>query len=237
MAERGQVATLTLFRFTTFKHKYWAFKMMGLAPSRLGKASGLVFSKLMGSGGGNGFSIKPNFSVYAFFAVWEDQQSAAEFFSRHPKVAEFTERASEQLTVYLRPFQFMGKWQGKTLFEPTSPAADERPVAVLTRARIRKRHIFSFWREVPRVSESPARHPECLLSMGVGEYPLIELTTFSIWKNRRSMEDFAYRQGPHKEVVHKARHKKWFAEDLFARFEPYHFEGSWQGFVWDELQN
>ena len=58
------LTTITFFKFR--KNKVWAFAQMGLIPSKLQQKSGLRFFKLMGTGGGIGFSLWPDFGTYAF---------------------------------------------------------------------------------------------------------------------------------------------------------------------------
>jgi hypothetical protein len=225
----GRIATFTLFRFSTFSDKYWAFKMMILAPRSFKKVSGLEFFKVLGSGAGNGFALKPNFSVYAFLAIWSDEQTAKNFFENHPLFNEYCSRSSEQFTFYLRPLSAYGKWEGKTLFEADQKPKADQQIAVLTRARLRKRKLPAFWKHVHSVSVKATDNPDCLLSIGVGERPLFELTTFSIWKDTESMEQFAYKKGKHSAAIRKARQDQWFEEDLFARFTLCKTEGKWKG--------
>ena len=63
------LTSITFFSFT--KNKFWAFKQMGLAPFLLDNVKGLLFFKFLGTGGGKGFSLWPDFSTYAFMGVWE----------------------------------------------------------------------------------------------------------------------------------------------------------------------
>ncbi len=44
---------------------------MGIANSSLAKIEGLQFYKLLGTGGGAGFSLTPDFGTYAFLGVWD----------------------------------------------------------------------------------------------------------------------------------------------------------------------
>jgi hypothetical protein len=67
------------------------------------------------------------------------------------------------------------------------------------------------------------------LSIGVGEWPLIQQATISIWKTQREMIDYAYKNPKHREVVMLTRKLKWYKEEMFARFVPYKFEGKWEG--------
>jgi len=59
------VTTLTFFSFQN--HKFWAFKQMGTVSLKMKSVKGLQFYKFLGTGGGEGFSLTPDFSTYAFF--------------------------------------------------------------------------------------------------------------------------------------------------------------------------
>jgi hypothetical protein len=68
-----------------------------------------------------------------------------------------------------------------------------------------------------------------VLSIGVGEWPLIQQATISIWKTQKEMLDYAYKNPKHREVVMLTRKLNWYKEEMFARFVPYKFEGKWDG--------
>ena len=68
-----------------------------------------------------------------------------------------------------------------------------------------------------------------ILSIGVGEWPLIQQATISIWKTQAEMLDYAYKNPKHREVVMLTRKLKWYKEEMFVRFVPYKFEGIWEG--------
>ena len=79
------------------------------------------------------------------------------------------------------------------------------------------------------MSQSLESYQGLALSIGVGEWPLIQQATISIWKTQAEMMDYAYKNQKHKEVVKLTRQLKWYKEELFARFVPYKFIGSWHG--------
>ena len=72
------LTTITFFKFRN--NKPWAFAQMGLVPPKLKQKKGLRFFKLMGTGGGNGFSLWPDFSTYALLGVWDNQEIADKVF-------------------------------------------------------------------------------------------------------------------------------------------------------------
>jgi len=53
--------------------------MMGGGPRLVKNTKGLLFFKLLGTGK-KGFSVLPDWSEYAFLAVWESEDDAGLFF-------------------------------------------------------------------------------------------------------------------------------------------------------------
>jgi hypothetical protein len=100
---------------------------------------------------------------------------------------------------------------------------------VLTRAKIRFRKLFSFWSKVGSVSHTLSNYDGLVLSIGIGEWPLIQQATLSLWKTQAEMMNYAYKNEKHKEVVLLTRKLNWYSEELFARFVPYKFNGTWNG--------
>ncbi len=225
-----QIVTVTFFRFSGLSNRWWAFRQMGLSPESLKAIPGLTFAKMLGSGAGNGFSIRPNFGVYGLLGVWENEALADQFFDSHPLFRECRERSEDLWTAYLHTAKVNGQWDNQMPFLVSTPYDPEKPVGVLTRATIYPRHLWRFWRFVPPVSRSMSRHQEGLVfSIGIGELPLIQQATFSLWQNSRYMQAYAYQSPHHSKVVKRTREIGWYSEELFARFHPYRFEGNWPG--------
>lgn len=224
-----QIVTITFFRYEGAGAKWWAFKQMGIAGTQMAEVQGLAFFKLLGSGAGRGFSIWPNLSTYGFLAVWETETAANSFFEAHPSFQAFQSRSEDQWTIYLKPAKAHGTWDGVCPFEPTVAYDKTQLVGVLTRATIYPKYLYRFWRFVPPVSASVHEKKGLLFSIGVGELPLIQQATFSLWESSELMMDYAYKSKFHKEVVQKTRELGWYKEELFARFLPYKTTGSWQG--------
>lgn len=201
---------------------------MGLGMQQLSAVDGLSFVKLLGSGAGNGFSIWPNFGTYGLLCVWEDELHAKSFFSAHSLFNQSKERADQWWTVFMRAAHFHGQWDGTVPFENAVEYDKQLPVAVITRATIAKSKIWQFWRFVPQVGRAVTGEPGLLYSIGIGELPLVQQATFSLWKNSEAMISYAYKSRYHKEVVKKTRELGWYTEEMFARFHPYHTEGNWK---------
>lgn len=121
-----------------------------------------------------------------------------------------------------------GQWDGVAPFTETVDYDKKKLVAVLTRATIQPRQLWRFWRFVPPVSASVEGRAGLIFSKGIGELPLIQQATFSLWEDSEKMLAYAYQSHYHKEVVQKTRELGWYKEELFSRFHPYAAEGSWK---------
>ncbi len=227
--QNDQIVTITFFRYRSWQNRWWAFGQMGLAPKLLQNISGLQFGKMLGSGGGNGFSVLPNLSVYGLLGVWNNESAARHFFEQHPLFASYLEKTAEHWTVFMRTTMAHGQWDGVEPFQVSAEFDENQLVGVITRATIRTRQLWRFWRFVPRVSRSVEKREGLLFSVGIGELPIVQQATFSLWANSKLMKAYAYQSRYHQEVVKRTRELGWYSEELFARFLPYATEGSWQG--------
>lgn len=231
MSVSSEVVTMSLLRYESLASRWWAFSQMGIGGWYLKDIPGLKLLKLLGSGAGNGFSIRPNFGVYGVLAIWEDENVAQAFFSQHPWWQRALKKSTERCTFYLKPAVVHGEWGGQQPFTITTDYDLKAPVAVITRATIKTKHLIGFWRYVPQVSAHVKDRHGQRLSIGVGEWPLFMQATFSIWDSSQAMMDYAYQNPYHKEVIQKTRELGWYKEELFARFLPYRMEGAWDGMV------
>lgn len=223
----NQITTLTIFRFETFADKMWAFQMMQFAHADLRNAEGQTFYKLMGSGKGFGFNPLPDWSVYALLQVWNSEPEADRFFDSAKIFAKYRAHAAEVCTIRMRTLTAKGLWSG---LEPFAPVGEDGrgagKVAVITRATIKARRLPDFWRFVPH-SQEPLKNAEGLIyTKGIGEIPIIQMATFSVWESEESMKTFAYKTPEHREAITKTRELGWYSEELFARFRPYASEGT-----------
>jgi len=225
-----EIVTITFFHYRGARDRWFGFRQMGLAPRRLRDISGLTFGKMLGSGGGNGFSIWPDFSTYGFLGVWNNEAAARTFLTEHRFVAELRERSHQMGTLFMRTAKVHGQWDKRTPFVENEPYQPDAPVGVLTRATISRKHLRQFWRFVPPVSRSMSQHRDGLLfSKGIGEVPIIQQATFSLWSDSHAMRAYAYESHHHKQVVRKTRETGWYSEELFARFHPYAVQGALPG--------
>lgn len=224
------LTTLTIFTLKPGNAR-WGLAQMGTSPRHLQRVPGLRFFKLLGSGANNGFGLWPNLRRYGFMAVWEDAAAAEAFFAQHPLWTEYERRSTEIWTLQLAPLKSQGLWDGKAPFDyPPAPfPADDAPVAVLTRASIRLRKTPRFWQFVEPTSAALAQAVGVRAAIGLGELPIIRQATFSVWDSAQAMQQYAYRDARHREVIQLTRRENWYAEELFARFRVLGSSGTLDG--------
>ncbi len=223
-----QTVSLSLFRYSSGLDRLAAFLNMGLARRHMRRTPGLIFWKLCGSGTGEGFTPVPNTGVYAVLAVWPDMQTARTQIATAKGYRGFGARARECWTVFLRPVSARGTWSGVAPFTPAE-AAHDGPIAALTRATVRPRKALQFWRRVPDISSVIGDDTNVAFKIGIGEVPLMQQVTFSIWPDARTMADFARADGPHARAIRAVRDGDWFREELYARFQVIADDGTWNG--------
>ncbi|MCK0151285.1 spheroidene monooxygenase [Marivita sp. S6314] len=223
-----QTVSLSFYRFATPLSRLWALTMMGAARLSLPRIKGLQFWKLCGSGTGEGFTPVPNTAVYAILTVWSDDARAREAIATEPLFQSYRNRASENWTLFLTPYSARGAWSGQSPFLEESPV-EHGPIAALTRATVRPAVAAQFWKRVPDISGVIGQDPNVLFKIGIGEVPLLQQITFSIWPDSQSMANFARINGPHAKAIRAVRDGKWFREELYARFRVTGETGSWEG--------
>lgn len=229
--ESTPYVTLSVFRFEG-KQQLWAFGQMAYARLKLFNVKGLRFHKLLGSGSGIGFSLKPDWSKYAFLAVWDSEKEAQDFLNNSWFMRSYRKRSAEIGLFKMVPIKSYGKWSGQDPFKPfflPDSNFEQKRIASITRATIKWTAMTKFWGEVPHASESLKDAPGRVMSIGIGEAPFRSIATFSIWENADAMKQYAYSSGAHATAVKNTREGKWFAEDLFARFIVTDAEGSLNG--------
>jgi heme-degrading monooxygenase HmoA len=208
------MVTISLINYSS--NKYWAFKQMQLLPPQLATISGCQFAKLLGTGSGFGFSLWPDFSTYALLLKWDNEEDSKEFFSENEIFKVLQSKSNKIETHYLESLGAHGSWYGQNPF-PEKGNYNGGKIAVITRARINIHKLPRFWQFVPKASKSIEKAKGLIFTKGIGEWPLIEQATFSIWENEQAMKDYAYTD-THKEIIGKVKKENWYKEELFSRF-------------------
>jgi heme-degrading monooxygenase HmoA len=226
----AEFASISFFHFKGFSSRWWAFKQMQLAREQMARVEGSSFMKLMGCGNHGGFSLLPDLGTYALFSVWDEESHYRQFLKESALMTSFESQSKEHFHILLKPYQSHGTWSGIQPFRVSDTKdASEGYIAVLTRATIRRSRMVSFWKLVPSISRFLQKQSGLLFSKGMGEWPLFELTTFSVWQSSQAMKDFAYGSRAHLKAVKHTKQKGLFAEDLFARFLVCEMHGIWEG--------
>jgi spheroidene monooxygenase len=222
-----QAVSISFFRFDGFWNRLWVLGQMGAARLPMKAIPDLSFFKLFGSGTKEGFTPVPNFGVWAILAVWPDQETAKKRIDEAAIYARWRRHSTEHATVYLSATASRGQWDGKTPFAIEKAGEAPAPIAVLTRATIKKRHVISFWRQQPDISALVRQQTHMLFKIGLGEVPWFQQVTFSIWDDADAMKTFAYKSASHGQAIREVRQNGWFNEELYARFQVIGAEGRW----------
>jgi len=204
---------------------------MQLAHADISKSPGLQFYKLMGSGRDRGFSPFPDWGVYSMLGIWDNEQSADYFLKDAEILKRYQAHTCEQWTIYMKTKQSKGLWSGINPFTPSTDLDEDNPlIAVITRASIKVSKLIKFWEYVPASQQPIVRGCKGLIyTKGIGEIPLLEMATFSLWENIDSLKNFAYNSPEHQEAIRKTRKIDWYKEELFVRFQPCRSVGTWGG--------
>lgn len=192
-----------------------------------GERAGLLFAKVLGSGAGGGFTLKPSATRGGLLCAFDSAAAADHFVHASGLMASYRRQARELACLVLRPISSRGSWGGQTLdASGTAPAAG--PVAALTRASIRPLRALDFWRRAPAAQRAVEQAPGCRLAVGLGEAPLLRQATLSLWDSAAAMDAYA-RQGAHQQAIIAARQGRHFSESMFVRFVPISAVGQWRG--------
>ena len=209
-------------------HRVWGYARFVIGRFALRGIPGLVMSKVMGSGDGGGFGLKPSSSRQALFCLFTDEASADLFLTSN-LARGYERRAQEFCSAKLRAYSCRGTWSGNAIaVTANTPDSAVGPIATLTRASIRPSSALRFWRMQPASEVSLNSASGCLLATGVGEAPFFRQATFSLWESTAAMEAYA-RTGAHLAAIRAAHEGAFFSESMFARFVPIRLAGSWRG--------
>jgi hypothetical protein len=131
--------------------------------------------------------VQTKLGTYALLCIWVSEIDATTFEKIH-----FLTTINLEALNHL-PFCTCSRSprkMGRKPFISHASLALDKPVMVLTRASIRLSKLFF---GVGQVSKSLEDYDGLALSIGVGEWPLIQQATLSIWKTQAEMIDYAYK--------------------------------------------
>jgi heme-degrading monooxygenase HmoA len=223
----GRIASFHLIREPKWKAPL-ALARLGIDRPRLDRVDGLVFWRLLGTGAGDRTGGGADFARTAVFAVWESEV-ALDAFMTASRIAARWQHTEESWHVRLRTIGGHGRWRGIDPLEGMEEGSSEGPIAVITRADVNRRSWKAFGAASDVVDAELHSAPGLIDVVGIGEAPVGRLATFSLWESLEAARSFAYSMPDHIEVMRRTRDEDWYAEELFARFEPYASTGEWNG--------
>jgi hypothetical protein len=193
----------------------FALAAAALDPHRVRSLAKARFAKLLGTS--TSFGLRSaDLTRWVLLVSWTSVD-AARAFAESAVVRRWRARARESWSAELLPLASRGRWSRRSPFE--GAAADwDGPVAALTHARLAPRHAVTFWRAVPPVAADLQHRSGLRAAFGIGEVPLGVQGTFSLWRDAAALEEFAYRGQPHRAAIRQTAVRRWYAEELFARF-------------------
>lgn len=196
----------------------------------------ISFWKLLGCGKNGTFDIHPDWLQWGILTVNDEWAMVNERKGNYTlSYGSFINAwwkffRCETFTIILEPMEGHGTWDGKEVFGKLPKQSDyEGLIAILTRATIRLNRLKPFWKHVDAVATQMSNADGFITSVGIGEVPWIKQATFSVWKSKTHMKNFAYKMKDHAEVVRKTRAEKWYSEDMFVRFKILYSNGTLNG--------
>jgi spheroidene monooxygenase len=207
--------------------RLWGALRIVRGPGALRGEPGLRFAKVLGSGAGGGFGLKPSPSHQGVFALFDGEHAARAFVETSATIEAYRAHARELCVLLLRACSSRGAWSGQTV-AVTAAAPVSGPIVALTRASIRPARAARFLRMAPPAQAALAQAPGCLLAAGLGEAPLLRQATVSAWDSVAAMDAYA-RSGAHGQAIRAAAQGGFFSESMFVRFAPLRIEGTWLG--------
>ncbi|RYD78596.1 MAG: DUF3291 domain-containing protein [Sphingobacteriales bacterium] len=217
---------------TKFRNIAIPFAFLGMAVLRipLWLNKQCRFWKLMGSGKDAQVDLAPDFKHWAILTTWDNKADCDEFYKQSFVIKWFRFFGSEEFTILLKPLTAHGLWSNKQPFKiDRNQEMQSGRIAVITRAAIHLNKVKEFRNNIKRAAAEMRSANGFILSAGVGENPFLDQATFSIWENLESMRNYAYKSVDHSDVIKLTRQRKWYSEELFARFEIIESQGSLNG--------
>mgnify|MGYP000016298760 FL=1 len=227
------VVVVLLVDFLASK-KSWGWMKLAQGASNLKHATGLLFSKVMGSGHDGGFGLRPSSTHQGLVLLFDSLENAQAFLESDIAV-QYKEHAREWWSATLVIDSSRGAWNAVSWAPSdlakeglTGLSKDSTLVATLTRASIRPASALAFWRYAPQAQADLTNASGCILAMGLGEAPLVRQCTFSVWRDTQSMLNYA-QGGAHRTAIQAAYKHTFFSESMFVRMRVLSMAGVWKG--------
>jgi hypothetical protein len=204
----------------------FAFLSMAIDRYRTRMFTGISFAKLLGCGTGETFTPS-DADLYRWGTLVVIDESRLDAFDNSSIIRAWRKRSTDEFRVVMSPISTHGLWSGEDPFSPAqAPTNRDAQIVAITRARLKFKDAFTFWRSVPPVVAELHSSPGLIAAIGIGEAPIGLQGTFSLWESGAALRDFAYKGAAHQKVIADTHRINWYAEELFARFEVLEIRGS-----------
>lgn len=194
-------------------------RRMAVDRDRLRREPEVRFAKLLGTARARQFGpaqVDP--TRWATLVAWQESGDL----DTTPVGRAWRALSSSACRLDLAPLASRGRWAGEDPFtaaiRPDATRQDNGMVLALTRARLRPGRAVAFWHSIGDVAAAARRSPGLLATFGIGEAPIGWQGTVSVWRRDRDLVEFAYRQPDHRRAIEQTPARRWYAEELFARF-------------------
>ena len=202
---------------------------------RLRRTPAVRFAKLLGTSRGRRFGptqVDP--TRWATLIVWDTGHTAS---LEETEVGQAWRALSHSYCrLDLAPLASRGSWSGQAPFTPDPTAATDGMVLAVTRARLRPYRAVAFWRAIGGVASAADQAPGLLATFGIGEAPIGWQGTVSLWRGARDLVEFAYRHPDHRKAIEQTPTRRWYAEELFARFAVLEVTGDRAVIGWNDRE-
>jgi hypothetical protein len=158
-------------------------------------------------------------------AAWDDDESLDKFL-HHPAAKPYRGGWQTRMT----PARSIGTLPGLPDLPRQEQPAGDQPVAAFTLGRLRPGKLLPFLATTAAAEREAQGHPGFIEGVGIFRPPL-GAGTFSLWRNVRTMRDYALGSYPggHKKAIEVDQERRFWHEMLFSRYLPYMAEGQWKG--------
>lgn len=209
------------FHLAVFPYRRMMSRLLAVPAERweMTQTAGCRLGKVMGTSKAGTTRISFELRRWAVLAIWEDEEARRAFMDNSSVLRRWRGSADTLQHFLLEPIASRGTWNGVEPFPSVSGiGVSGSDTAVLTRAAVRAKRWWRFARSAGAVDDALRQEDGCTLAVGVGEWPIGEQATFSVWSSAKAIDAFAYRGDAHSEVIRRTFKEDWYSEMLFTRF-------------------
>jgi hypothetical protein len=209
------------FHLATFPYRRMASRLLAVPAERweMTQTDGCRLGKVMGTSKTNTTRISFELRRWAVLAIWENEDARRAFMENSSVLRRWRTSASSLQHYLLSPVASRGTWNGENPFPSVSGiGVSGTDTAVLTRAAVRAKRWWRFARSAGAVDDALRASQDCTLAVGIGEWPIGEQATFSVWCSAKAIDAFAYHGDAHSNVIRRTFKEDWYSEMLFTRF-------------------